>query len=138
MPELIVGGVPRGEDFFYQEAVIESIWSKLNRNNILLEAPRRFGKTGIMFRLKDKPRGRFKPIYINVEHIMTPADFMVELTAVLLRNQHFRRIINSLWEGIMGFGLFLRNLPSNIDIGELKVQLREKSDVPKQWKSYGE
>jgi len=138
MPDLIVGSVPRGEDYFGQEALIEKLWSKLSKDNILLEAPRRFGKTGAMYRLLDEPRKPFQPLYINVEHIMSPADFMIELMAVLLRNNHFSRVINAMWEGTKGFGLFLRNLPSSIDIGKLKVELREKTDVSQEWISYGE
>ncbi len=138
MPDLIVGSVPRGEDYFGQEALIEKLRSKLSKDNILLEAPRRFGKTGAMYRLLDEPREPFQPLYINVEHIMSPADFMIELVAILLRNNHFSRLINVMWEGTKGFGLFLRNLPSSIDIGKLKVELREKTDVPQEWISYGE
>jgi hypothetical protein len=138
MPDLVVGSVPRGEDYFGQEALIENLWSRLKRDNVLLVAPRRFGKTGAMYQLLDNPRDLFRPLYINVEHIMSAADFMVELIAVLLRDHHFTRVVNALWEETREFGRFLRNLPSSIDVGGLKVELREKTDVPQQWISYGE
>lgn len=46
MRELNVGGVPRGEDYFGREDLIENLWARLKRDNVLLVAPRRFGKTG--------------------------------------------------------------------------------------------
>ena len=45
MPDLVVGSVPRGEDYFGQEALIENLWVRLKNDNVLLVAPRRFGKT---------------------------------------------------------------------------------------------
>lgn len=138
MPDLVVGSPPRGKDYFGQEELIQTLWSRLKNDNVLLEASRRFGKTGAMYRLLDHPQEPFKPLYINVQHITTAADFMVELIAVLLRNQHFARNLSSMWESTKGFGHFLRNLPSSIDVGGLKVELREETDVVKNWLSYGE
>jgi len=63
---------------------------------------------------------------------------MVELTAALLRDHHFSRVIRNLWEGTVEFGRFLRNLPSSIDIGKLKIEIREGTNVSEQWDAYGE
>jgi hypothetical protein len=48
MPYPIIGYVPSGEDYFGQEHLIESLWNRLEKNNILLTAPRRFGKTAAL------------------------------------------------------------------------------------------
>ncbi|NIR48905.1 hypothetical protein GWO43_10750, partial [candidate division KSB1 bacterium] len=138
MPELIVGSPPRGEDYFGQEELIENIWEKLKHDNVLLVAPRRFGKTGAMYKLLDKPRKPYRPLYMDVEHIEAAADFMVELIANLIRDKHFARIIDSAWKGTKGIGQFIRNLPATIELGGVKVELREKTDIPQNWLSYGE
>ncbi len=138
MPELIIGSPPRGEDYFGQEELIENIWSKLKHDNVLLVAPRRFGKTGAMYRLLDEPRRNFRPIYIDVEHIENAADFMVELIANLIRDNQFASVLDSLWKGTKALGKFIRDLPANIDLGGVKVELRENTDVPQKWLSYGE
>lgn len=138
MVQLVVGSVPRGEDYFGQEALIESLWSRLERDNVLLLAPRRFGKTAAMYRLLDAPQGAYRPVYLDVEHIGTAADFMVELLAALLRDRHFARVLDTLWERTKDFGDWLRGLPSSIDVGGVKVELREKTDVPANWRSYGD
>lgn len=138
MLELVVGSTPRGEDYFGREDFIESLWTRLKKDNVLLAAPRRFGKTGAMYRLLDAPREPFRPIYVDVEDITTTSDFMVELLAALLRDRHFSRVLRELWQGTKEFGDFLRNLPSSIDFGGLKIELREKTAVDQNWVLYGE
>ncbi|MBM4047956.1 MAG: hypothetical protein FJ279_22880 [Planctomycetes bacterium] len=138
MPEPVVGSVPRGEDYFGQEALISEIWARLQRGNVLLVAPRRFGKTAAMYRLLDDPQQGFRPLYVYVQPISTPADFMIEILAALLRDRHFSRVLGRVWEGTKGFGAWLRNLPENIDVGGIKVQLREATEVPAKWQEYGQ
>lgn len=138
MPELIVGSPPRGEDYFGQEELIENIWSILKHDNVLLVAPRRFGKTGAMYKLLDQPREQFHPLYMDVEDIECAGDFMIELIANLLRDKHFRRMLDGLWKGTKGIGQFFRNLPASIELGNVKVQLREQTDISAKWLSYGE
>lgn len=138
MPELIIGSPPRGEDYFGQDELIENIWSKLEHDNVLLVAPRRFGKTGAMYRLLDEPRRNFRPLYMDVEHIEHAADFMIELIANLIRDNQFARVLDGLWKGTKTIEKFIRDLPANIDLGGVKVELRENTDVPKNWLSYGE
>jgi hypothetical protein len=138
MPELIVGSVPRRGDYFGREELIETLWSRLQHSNVLLVAPRRFGKTGAMYRLLDEPRETFRPLYIDVEHINSAANFMVELVALLLRDRHFHRVVEKLLEGTKELGAFVRDLPASVDIGAFKIKIRERSDVREHWLSYGE
>ncbi len=138
MPKLVIGSVPRGSDYFGREALIETLWSRLATDSVLLVAPRRFGKTGAMYRLLDEPQPPFRPIYIDVAHITPAANFMVELIAVLLRDRHFARVVTSLWEETKDFGKYVRSLPESIEVGTFKVELRERSDVPEHWLSYGD
>ncbi|UCH94948.1 MAG: hypothetical protein JSV88_32495 [Candidatus Aminicenantes bacterium] len=138
MPELVIGTPPRGEDYFGQDHFIETIWSHLKKDNVLLVAPRRFGKTGAMYRLLDYPRKPYVPIYIDVEYIMSAADFMVDLIVKLIKKRHFRRLAKAIWAETKEFGRFIRNLPTGIDFGGLKVEIREKTDVQKRWLDYGD
>jgi hypothetical protein len=138
MPDLIIGGVPRGEDYYGREALIDTLWDRLANDNLLLAAPRRFGKTGAMFCMLDQPRSRYQPLYIDVESIQSAADFMVELVAALIRDRHFSRLLDTLKQGTKELGKLISSLPASIDIGTIKVELREKTDVPDNWASYGE
>ena len=138
MAELVVGGVPRGDDYFDQESLLENVWTQLRRDSVLLVAPRRFGKTGMMFRLLDEPREGFRPLYLDVESIDDPANFIVEILALLLRDDHFRRVVQGLWTGLKDVRDWLAGLVEQLDIGELKVKLRDQTDVPTNWRTYGE
>jgi len=132
MTELVLGSVPRGPDYFGQQQFIESLWQALEKDSVLLVAPRRFGK------LMDAPREGFHPIYVNVEHLSSAANFMVEILALLLRDHHLRRVVGRLWEGAKDFSEWIRNIPASVDMGGVKVELREKTDVRDNWLSYGE
>ncbi len=114
MPYPIIGNVPRGEDYFGQERLIESLWNRLEKDNILLTAPRRFGKTAAMYKLLDEPRPQFLPVYTDLEPIETAGDFMVELISKIYQKRQFKRIINRLWEGSKDMALFFRNLPEDM------------------------
>jgi hypothetical protein len=138
MPNPIVGSVPRGEDYFGQETLIESIWNKLKTDNILLAAPRRFGKTAAMYKLYDEPRPGFVPVYTNLEHIAKASDFTVELISIIYQKHQFKRLIGKLWEGSKNIAAFFRSLPEDIDIGGFKVTIRENTDVSKHWLMYSE
>jgi len=68
MPYPIIGNVPRGEDYFGQEQLIENLWNRLEKDNILLTAPRRFGKTAAMYpdgHPKYPTDGHFKMPHLN-------------------------------------------------------------------------
>jgi len=40
------GGIPEPDELFGREETLRTLWSMVKGNNILLLAPRRFGKTG--------------------------------------------------------------------------------------------
>ncbi len=55
-----VGQAVRGDNFWNRENELEDIWEKISTgSNILLSAPRRVGKTSIMFHLQDNPKENF-------------------------------------------------------------------------------
>lgn len=128
MPELVIGSVPRGEDYYNQRHLIADLWRRLERDNVLLVAPRRFGKMAVMYRLLDNPEERYHPLYTNVEDINSAGDFMVGLLALFLRDQHLSRLVRTVYEGVGRMADWLRSLPSSVDVGGVKVGIREKTD----------
>ncbi len=136
--ELVNGGVPRGGDYYGRQDLITTLWERLTKNSVVLLAPRRYGKTGAMFHLMDAPREGFRPVYLDLEPIPSAADFVIELLATLRQDHRFARAVNALWDETKVFGKYLRNQASQIDLGELKVHLREQTEVQRDWRSYGE
>ena len=78
------GNPVRGEDFFKREKLIEQAWDSIEAgNHILLAAPRRVGKTSVMYYLKDNPKDGYTIIYLITESVNN-------------ENEFFRRIVNKI------------------------------------------
>ena len=62
-----VGSPVTGDDFFDRESEQRQIWEYLRGDDLLLLAPRRIGKTSLMFRLRDTANTRgVEAAYLSV------------------------------------------------------------------------
>lgn len=98
--DLVLSGPARGEDFCFREVFLTELWAGLKDNNILLVAPRRMGKTSVMYHLLDYPRNNFLVVYLNAENLSTPANFIIHLIQALKEAQpgYFaERLEGKLW-----------------------------------------
>jgi len=76
------GNPVRGSEFFIRENLIEQAWDYIKSgNHILIAAPRRMGKTSLMYYLLDHPKEGFSFLYLDTESINN-------------ENEFFRRIVN--------------------------------------------
>ena len=78
-----VGPPVRGNDLFGRDSFVDLLWRKIEAGSVLLSAPRRFGKTSVMYRLIDQPRGNYKIVHADLEHLSDPADLILELIVKL-------------------------------------------------------
>ncbi len=81
--DLVLSGPARGEDFCFRAAFLPELWAGLKDNNTLLVAPRRMGKTSVMYHLLDHPCDNFLVVYLNAENLSTPANFIIHLIQAL-------------------------------------------------------
>jgi len=98
---LPVGGPATGEDFIDRVIETNLILKKMKKDNVILVAPRRFGKTSIMLRVKDELENQGKKaIFLEVENIRTPAEFITEMLMSLmeLEDKTRKQIVISLLE----------------------------------------
>ena len=97
-----VGQAVRGNDFFNRENEISDIWNKLNTgSHILLAAPRRVGKTSIMFHLQDNPEENYLVLYIDTESADNENEFWQKLFNALLEEEFINKLkiySNTLWK----------------------------------------
>lgn len=79
----IKAGPPvRGDDYFIRNNLIDKAWDYIESgNHILVTAPRRVGKTSLMYYLMDNPKENFSFIFLDTESINN-------------ENEFFRRIVN--------------------------------------------
>ena len=83
----IIGQVARGNNFFNRPSIINHIWNKLKiGSNLLLVAPRRVGKTSILFNLVDNPHDGFLVVYFTSEFVNSEEEFFRKLYSHLLKN----------------------------------------------------
>ncbi len=87
------GGVPEPEELIGRDHLIDVLWNQLAGNNILLVAPRRFGKTGVMRHVLKCPRDGYLPVYVEAEEFSEAEMFAVEMVRVLLEQDRFRNLI---------------------------------------------
>src|SRR6266567_1305979 len=92
-PRNIAGPVVRGPDFWGREADVESLWLLLERGSVLLTGPRRYGKSSVMYSLRDDPQFGWEIVLIDVEYLETPSHFLTTIAAELLSRAPFRRVL---------------------------------------------
>lgn len=136
MAELIVGPPATGERFYNREDLVKLIWERLAVGSILFVAPRRFGKTSVMLHLRDNPKDGYKPVFLDVEWMESPTQFVVEVIAEMVRSlPGFRRALR----GIAGFPKqllnFIKGTINDVEISGFKVGLKE--NIEKDWHEHG-
>ena len=74
---IVVGGVPRGEDFFDRGKLVAEILYTLKSSSVMLLGPRRFGKTAVMHKLIDDQAkySIFSMIYKNCQPMTGAEEF---------------------------------------------------------------
>ncbi|ODS36457.1 hypothetical protein BEH94_01155 [Candidatus Altiarchaeales archaeon WOR_SM1_SCG] len=135
MTNIVVGSPVRNDNLYGREEVIDLIWKKLEGSNILLAAPRRFGKTSIMFNLRDSPREGFDVFYLDVEWIRKPSDFIVEIITELLSKDSTKRIITSARSFPKKILDIIKGNIEEIEYADIKIKLRE--ELSGNWEEQG-
>ncbi|MCX6922493.1 MAG: hypothetical protein NT154_04660, partial [Verrucomicrobia bacterium] len=76
----LVGQIPEPEELYGREDFIDHLWRMLEANNILLLAPRRFGKSGVMRHVLLHPRPGYLPLSFELEDVDSPEEFVWRVT----------------------------------------------------------
>ena len=86
-PRLTVGAIARGVNFYDREDTLEELAACLANGHVLLTAPRRFGKSSLLYALADQPPGSRRPALADVEDATSPAGFVAKLVVALRKAQ---------------------------------------------------
>ena len=85
-PNIIIGPVAEGDNFFKRDDLVESIWDGLKKGNcVQLTAPRRVGKTSIMQYMEKMQTENYKLIFSNIEGIQSANEFYERIYTLLLK-----------------------------------------------------
>ncbi len=89
LPQNGCGAPVQGDNFYGRTKEIENIWARLATDHVLLTAPRRVGKTSIMYRLQTTAASRadwFGGVYYSAEGAMDEAEFVAGLFAEIAKS----------------------------------------------------
>jgi hypothetical protein len=136
----IVGPPARGADFFDREEQVELLWNRLETGNVLLAAPRRFGKTSLMYRLLDEPQPGWKPIHVDAESIREPVNFIVALLDALMADRQIRKFLVTSWNKAYNWarGLIEDVTVSAPGTGDVGLKIKLKNSIGVLWQDRGE
>jgi hypothetical protein len=134
-PGFIIGNIAKRDDFWNRKEEIQTIWKTLEKNNVLLKAPRRFGKTSIMNHLFEFPDNNFNVFFQDTESVRTPEEFVSGIVSMLLTVSSLRKLYKSI-SGKM------KDLIKGVEIGmgyedmpEIRVKIKES--LRKDWQEEG-
>lgn len=120
--ESSVGRPVRGINFFDREQEQRLLWRHLETSHVLLLAPRRVGKTSLLYRLMEtaKDHGR-RAIYVSVADARTEDDVVRKLIAALAAHPESPGIWKRLQKG--PFKRFIARLLPTLTAGPISVEL---------------
>jgi hypothetical protein len=134
MPANVVGRPVRGDDFFNRSSEVVDMWSRLERDNVLLLAPRRVGKTSLMLRLLDEaPSRRFLPAYVSVADAASELAFTKRLYAGVQEHRPARRVIGAIAKSPLG-----RFFKSVKKVGLFGTSVELSDEAQEQWAELSE
>jgi uncharacterized protein len=130
-----VGPPVRGLDFYGREAFVNLASDKLKAGHVLLAAPRRFGKTSVMYRLIDNPQWDYRIIHADLEYLTDPASLIAILTEKLAKDSKLARFLSGLsWLPQEAWSPF-RETVEEIELFEAKIRLKER--IQGSWRESG-
>jgi hypothetical protein len=91
-----IGKVPRGEDFFPRPDIRDKLWNIVETgHHILLLAPRRFGKSGVLYDMEDNPKPGWQVKTLMLQDADKPSDLVSLILSILLKDEVFRKRLES-------------------------------------------
>ncbi len=118
-----IGSPVTGTNYFPRTDITEELVEAFEEDHILFLAPRRTGKTSILFNLRDNRFGNFDFFFLNLEGFNSPSEWIAAMMELLLKDEVFHSLIKSVSKSIKvvieqinriesvkgaGFGLKLR------------------------------
>ena len=134
-PGFIIGNIAKRDDFWNREDEINTVWKTLEKNNVLLKAPRRFGKTSIMNYLYEFPDSNFKVFFQDTESVREPEEFISGIISMLLTVSSFRKLYKTLTGKLKNFIKGVEVGVGYEDMPEVRVKIKES--LGKDWQEEG-
>ncbi len=133
--KISIGNPVQGDDFFDREKELKNLRRKLERDHILMLAPRRIGKTSLLYRLRETARDNQVAVYCSFSPCSDELYCIRVLTKAISENQNFVQWIKNGLDRIDGIEIagnsvkFKANqAPDWRQLGEALVNTLDASD----------
>jgi hypothetical protein len=124
----------KGENFFDRDAERAAIWSDLPTEHLLLLAPRRVGKTSLLYRLYEEARANeYEPVFSDVSGLASELAFVERLYAAVAESPDAGGLLGPLKRGRVG--QFFKNLKS-LKVSEVELVFQDR--LPNEWLPLGD
>lgn len=124
----LVGQVADKENFFERPRETKKLWDALaSGEHILFAAPRRSGKTSLLFHLQDNPKENKILIFLEVESVSSSVEFFKRLREVLLQDDDLSSVGMRIGEGAKNVLRRIRGIGSN---ALAKIELADGEKMP--------
>ena len=128
----LVGQIPEPDELYGREDFIDHLWRLIDGNNVLLLAPRRFGKSGVMRHVLLRPRAGFLPLSFELEDVDSPEEFVWRITRELLRHDTFKVLLRGAKRLPKAFGEWVK---ANFDEAEFEgAKIKFKENIKEDWR----
>ena len=128
----LVGQIPDPEELYGREEFIDHLWRQIEGNNILLLAPRRFGKSGVMRHVLKCPRPNYLPLSFELEDVDSPEEFVWRVTRELLKHDALQSVLSKAKRLPKAFTAWVK---TNFDEAEFEgAKIKFKADIKEDWR----
>ncbi len=131
-----IGKVPRGEDFFPRQDISNRLWDIVESgHHVLLLAPRRFGKSGVLYDMEDNPKPDWQVKTLMLQDADKPSDLVSLILSILLADEVFRKK----WESVKSMPKKIMNFTKE-DLGKInlfEVGVELSQEIKDYWEGVG-
>ncbi len=130
----VTGKPVQHDNFFNRERELEKLWHHLTNDDVLFLAPRRVGKTSVMYRLREQAAERGVTVsYLSVADAESELAFTRQLYEAVIAIEPARLRLEKLAEG--GLGQLFRRI-NKVDFLGVSVELSDAA--ADHWRQVGE
>ncbi len=130
-PRVRTGGMATGANFFDRAEELERMWQAIRSGkNILLQAPRRYGKSSLLHHIAAAPCEGWCACYVDLQGGKSPEDFIYLILKEVCQQHRFKECLPA--------HLSKQEPWSCSEIVKDGLFRKERATIRKDWKGYGE
>ena len=130
-PDIITGPMATGSNFYDRVEELKEIWENLKMGeNLLLRAPRRFGKSSLLNHISKNPLPGWRICYVDLEGGKSSEDFVEHILTGLIHKEECNACLP---KHLIGLEVWKESAGK-----KLEVVRQERKQIRESWQEYAE